>query len=140
MRQFAKLSVIAATLVITACTSDMNLATKPNDADIKLFDSHHHLLKESHGQMEYKLKRGDGYWKGADYTMTVSEPGYQTQTVKIGHKVSYWRLGLPIVLGGPVGVFIVPPTTGSMWVLKTDDGQKLGKMNIKLEKSAVIQS
>lgn len=66
------------------------------------------------------LKRGAGYFRKAEYKVTVIKPGYSQKEMIIEGKVNGWYLGGNFLFGGLIGWFIVDPITGSMWTLQPE--------------------
>ena len=60
------------------------------------------------------LNKGDGYFHGKDYTVTISKNGFADRVVKIESKASGWYILGDIAFGGLIGWFIVDPATGAM--------------------------
>jgi hypothetical protein len=63
------------------------------------------------------LKPGDGYFHGADYTVTFKKAGYASMEKNIRRGVNGWYIGGNILLGGLIGWLIVDPLSGAMWTL-----------------------
>ena len=68
------------------------------------------------------LKRGSAYFKSEAYMVTVSMPGYKTQTINITGSMNGWYWG-NLVLGGLIGMVIVDPLTGAMYNLRPNEVQ-----------------
>jgi hypothetical protein len=66
------------------------------------------------------LKKGAGYFKGGDYSIVVSKPGYESVTVPLTSTLSGWYLGGNLIFGGLLGYLVVDPVSGAMWTLNPD--------------------
>jgi len=64
-----------------------------------------------------KLDRGAGYFKSADYTITISKDGYVPQSIPVKATVNGWYAGGNLLIGGLIGYLAVDPATGAMWTL-----------------------
>lgn len=69
------------------------------------------------------LKRGAGYFRGGDYTVTLIKPGYEPTSVNLKSGVNGWYVGGNLLLGGLIGYLAVDPATGAMWNLKPENLQ-----------------
>lgn len=63
-----------------------------------------------------KLKSSAGYFKRGQYSVAFSAPGHADQVVSLsaGMRGIYWG---NLLVGGPIGMFIVDPASGAMWAL-----------------------
>jgi hypothetical protein len=59
------------------------------------------------------------YFVGQSYAVQFELAGYRTATVALKHTVSGWYF-VNILLGGPLGMFVIDPATGAMWNLSPD--------------------
>jgi len=66
------------------------------------------------------LRKGAGYFKGADYTVVFSKPGYLPSSVEVDSSVSGWYIGGNALIGGVIGYLAVDPATGAMWKLQPE--------------------
>ncbi|MGI0119294.1 hypothetical protein [Zooshikella sp. RANM57] len=62
------------------------------------------------------LNAGNGYFSGADYTVTFSREGYNDLTINLESTVDGWYWG-NLFFGGLIGMLIVDPATGAMYKL-----------------------
>ncbi|MBU2704781.1 hypothetical protein KCM76_02240 [Zooshikella marina] len=72
------------------------------------------------------LNAGNGYFSGADYTITFSREGYNDLTVNLESSVDGWYWG-NILFGGLIGMLIVDPATGAMYKLPTEVNSDLSQ-------------
>lgn len=66
------------------------------------------------------LEKGAGYFKGAEYQVTISKPGFQPQVVDVSSRISGWYIGGNALIGGMIGWIGVDPATGAMWTLSPE--------------------
>lgn len=113
---------------LTGCASilkggsqDVEFRSTPSDATFVVRD-----LKGDAGQINGStpgratLRRGAGYFKGAEYEVTVSKEGYTPATVLLTSGVNAPYGFGNLLLGGLIGYLIVDPATGAMWSLKPE--------------------
>ncbi|WP_238579325.1 hypothetical protein [Pseudomonas aeruginosa] len=67
----------------------------------------------------FTLENSSGYFKKQSYTVTFKKDGYDDVTVPFKPSVSGWYWW-NILLGGLIGMLIVDPVTGAMYVLPDD--------------------
>lgn len=92
----------------------------PDQAQIAITDERGQSIFKGATPTTVLLKKGDGYFHGKDYTMTLSKEGYATQTITITSSANAWYIGGNILFGGLIGWFIVDPLTGAMWTLSPE--------------------
>jgi len=122
-------------LVMTSCSTIVHggpatipIDSRPSDAQLTITNMHTDERVVS-TKTPYKavLKRGAGYFQSAKYKLAFHKEGYQDQEVLITGKVDGWYFG-NLLFGGLIGMVIVDPLTGAMWVLRPDEVQaELGK-------------
>jgi hypothetical protein len=65
------------------------------------------------------LAKSDGsYWGKKSYTVTVTRPGYASQTIPVTASANGWYIAGNLVFGGLIGWFIVDPFSGGMYTLR----------------------
>ncbi|MBT9096990.1 hypothetical protein KFZ76_04600 [Methylovulum psychrotolerans] len=62
------------------------------------------------------LKPDAGYFRGEKYTLKFQKEGFNSQGTPLHAQLNNWYWG-NILLGSPIGMFIVDPLTGSMWAM-----------------------
>jgi hypothetical protein len=115
----------AVALFATSCASivsggsqKLNLKSDPTSANVVITnDSSSQKVFTGTTPAIVSLKKGDGFFKGANYTVVVSKEGYKNVEVKITSNMNGWFLGGNLVFGGLIGWLIVDPMTGAMWTL-----------------------
>jgi len=60
------------------------------------------------------------YWGKKTYTVTITKPGYQSQSIPIAATANGWYIGGNILFGGLIGWFILDPLNGNMYTLSPD--------------------
>ena len=73
-----------------------------------------------------ELKRG--YFKGKDYTVHFSKPGYVEHQVQLKRTIDPWYALGNLLFGGLIGWLIVDPATGCMWTL---DNREINRVLIR---------
>lgn len=62
------------------------------------------------------LERGAGYFKPAKYQVTIGKEGYKSQSFVLNGRLDGWYFG-NIIAGGLIGMLLIDPLTGDMYVL-----------------------
>lgn len=114
--------------VISGCASiissggqRIDIRSDPSEAVIKITDTSGRVVFDSHTPASPTLNRGDGYFKGATYKITVSKEGYKTQEIPLASQLNGgWYILGNLIFGGLIGWLIVDPLTGGMWSLSPD--------------------
>ena len=105
----AILSLTGCASIVNGTKQDVSIVSEPAGAT--------YTVKET-GQTgttpaNVELKRGNGYFSGADYTVTYRKEGYADVTRTVESKVSGWYwVGACVTI---IGAAIVDPLTGGMW-------------------------
>lgn len=107
--------------ILKGGSQDVEFRSTPPDASFVIRD-----LKGDGGQISGStpgratLRRGAGYFKGAEYEVTVSKEGYTPATVLLTSGINApYGLG-NLLVGGLIGYLIVDPATGAMWSLEPE--------------------
>lgn len=120
---FACFALGAGALMLNGCASIVS-----NSEYQVLMDSHPQgadlTIRNKDGQLFYKgktpafvpLPSGAGYFVPAQYRITASKEGYQTQEHFLSAGFDGWYMG-NLVFGGLIGMLFVDPATGAMWKL-----------------------
>ena len=119
-----RISIVASTLLATACatiitgtTDVVQLRSSPSGATIEIRNERGEEIFVGTTPTTATLYKGTGFFNGADYTMQLSKPGYETRSVPLGRGMSGWYLG-NVIFGGLLGILIIDPATGAMWKLE----------------------
>jgi hypothetical protein len=107
--------------IIKGRSQDVEFRSTPSEATFTIRDLNNGMSPIS-GTTPGKatLKRGAGYFDGAEYEVTVSKAGYAPATVPLTSSANMaYGLG-NLLVGGLIGYLGVDPATGAMWDLKPD--------------------
>lgn len=113
-------------LVCTGCASIVTSGDRtipvnsaPSGANVTVYDMNKKVVASAVTPAQIKLKKGAGYFKGAQYRVLVEKDGYQPCEYQIKPDINGWYWG-NFGFGGMLGLVVVDPLTGAMWVLKPD--------------------
>jgi hypothetical protein len=122
----------AALALVTGCATiikggsqDIAISSSPSGARYEIKDNSNPSATPITGTTpgNVTLKKGAGYFKGASYTLTVSQDGYSPHVVQLNSSASGWYIGGNILVGGLIGWLIIDPVTGAMWTLSPESIQ-----------------
>jgi len=105
--------------IICGSEKTVNISSSPVEAKFSITNRKGALIAQGVTPTNITLKRGSGYFKGGDYTITLEKQGYQTsvQPIKQGLETGWYAIG-NIVFGGLIGWIIVDPITGAMYSIQ----------------------
>jgi len=124
-----RLSIVTAmTVICGACativghpTQTIPVASTPSDASIVIMDEAGMEVFKGTTPATVTLQKSSGkYWGKKTFAVTISKPGYQSQTIPIAASANGWYIAGNIVFGGLIGWFIVDPLNGNMYTLSPD--------------------
>lgn len=114
-------------VIISSCASivshtsyPVTVDSSPRDASVTITDRHGIQIFSGNTPALVRLKSGAGFFKSAQYAITISKPGFAPKTVSLRATLNGWYFG-NIVFGGVIGFLIVDPATGAMYRLNTLD-------------------
>jgi hypothetical protein len=117
-------ALLAATLLSGCATivGDENqlipIASDPDLASIVIVDETGAQVFRGTTPATVTLAKSDGsYWGKKSYTVTVTRPGYASQSIPVTAKANGWYIAGNLVFGGLIGWFIVDPFNGGMYTL-----------------------
>lgn len=121
-------ALIGLTGLMTGCASimgsdvhSMPITSTPSDAGIRITDEKGLDVFQGKTPTTVTLKKSDGtYFGKKSYTVTISKPGYETQTIAVTANPNGWYIGGNIIFGGLIGWLIVDPMTGKMYNLSPE--------------------
>ncbi len=113
------LSLCSCASIITSGDRKVQVTSHPTAATVTVYDIRSNVVTTATTPTTVKLKKGAGYFKGADYRLVVEKAGYQPREYEIRHDINGWYWG-NFALGGMLGFLVVDPLTGGMWELKPD--------------------
>jgi hypothetical protein len=102
--------------IMSGSRKNITINSNPPGAHVSVADKNGAEVASLTTPCVANLKRGAGYFSGASYVAKIEKPGYQSQEVKIQATANPWTLG-NIVFGGVIGLLIVDPVTGGMFML-----------------------
>ena len=135
------LLVLGCATIVGKTTQVVSLSSAPDQADVVIIDENKKDIFKGKTPTTVTLKKGDGYFHGKDYTVTISKEGFSDRTVKIESKPSGWYIAGNILFGGLIGWFIVDPATGAMWTLipeKVDETLKAESAQSSLQTLHIV--
>ena len=117
---FAILCSACATIVGRP-TQTIPVSSTPSDASILIVDEAGVEVFKGTTPTTVTLQKSSGkYWGKKSFAVTISKPGYQSQTIPIAATANGWYIAGNIVFGGLIGWFIVDPLNGNMYTLSPD--------------------
>ena len=105
--------------IITSGDRKIPVTSNPSGATVTIYNMENTVVANGTTPTTIKLKKGAGYFKGADYRLVVEKQGFQSREFQIRHDMNGWYYG-NFFLGGLLGLVVVDPLTGGMWVLNPD--------------------
>ena len=122
----ASAAAIAATVALAGCASIFNGSTQsvgvrsvPEGATVRVVNRAGETVHVATTPATIVLTRGAGYFKPESYVARFSKDGYESAEVPIAGRMSGWYIG-NILFGGLIGMVVVDPLTGGMYVF--DEG------------------
>jgi hypothetical protein len=126
---FTLLPFFGCATIIKGPNQNIPFSTDPEGAKVSVFDANGMRISEGTTPITLSLKRGNGYFKSAEYRVVFEAPGYQKKEVWISGSMEVWYVAGNLLVGGLIGWLVVDPLTGAMWHLTPD------KVSPQLEKS-----
>jgi hypothetical protein len=126
---FLNLTLLLLSVIVIAsgCATIMNgpkkivdIDSEPSKAKIIITDKRGDTVYSGLTPATAWLNRGAGYFAKAKYKISVSKPGYQSQTQTLKTGLNGLYLG-NLLLGGVIGMLIVDPMSGAMWTFPQSD-------------------
>lgn len=103
--------------IISESNYPVSISSNPSGAQISIMDQSGRSIFSGTTPTTVVLKAGDGYFSGADYTVSFKQEGYASHTAQIKRGIDGWYLAGNLVFGGLIGWLIVDPISGAMWTL-----------------------
>lgn len=121
--------------IVSGSSQEVSINSKPEKADVRIFNNANVEIWNSKTPTTVKLKRGDGFFEGADYKVEISKEGYETKTLMISSSINGgWYIAGNLFIGGFLGWLIIDPASGAMWKLEPE------AINVTLEESLSKES
>jgi hypothetical protein len=124
----AGLMLVVFVAAVSACATivgnpnqDVPIASTPSAADIRVTDEQGKETFKGSTPITVTLPKSDGHYFGKKtYTVTITKPGYQPQTIPVLSSPNGWYFFGNLVFGGLIGWFIVDPLNGGMYNLSPE--------------------
>lgn len=135
MASFIKITISAFALVaINGCATIAGNSSQPVTVSSVPSESKFIVTNESGKEVHsgttpstVTLKSSAGYFDGERYSVKYTKEGYKDNLSIVDSSLSGWYLG-NLIFGGPLGILIIDPATGSMWSLPDSTSSSLEKM------------
>src|SRR2546426_656523 len=79
--------------IFTSGDRTIPVSSNPSAANVTVYDKQNMVVANSITPTKIKLKKGAGYFKGADYRLVVEKSGYQPREFEIKHNINGWYFG-----------------------------------------------
>ncbi|TDN44105.1 hypothetical protein [Azoarcus indigens] len=101
----------------------MPISSTPSDASITIIDDEtgKPVFKGSTPTSVPLEKSNGSYWGGKSYTVKISKPGFEEQTIPVKASANGWYIAGNFLFGGLIGWFIVDPMNGKMYNLSPEN-------------------
>lgn len=133
MKKVLITSIVCSSIALSGCATiihgsndEVGINSYPDRASFSVKNSKGVVVHRGTTPQLVDLERGNGYFKGAKYTVEFDDPNYLTQFHTINSSISGWYWG-NLLFGGLIGFIGVDPGTGGMWDLDDDVGVNLVK-------------
>ena len=100
--------------IICGTTQHVQFTSYPENAQIEIISARGEIINQAQTPTSITLKRGRGYFLGADLTVRALADGYEPKELPIPSRLNGWYFG-NILFGGLIGMLIVDPLTGAMY-------------------------
>lgn len=125
---FRAVGLIALVMLLGGCATiasrseyPVKIFSRPEGAEITILDRDGDTVFTGKTPATVTLKAGAGNFVSEDYIVTFRRPGHPPFSARIQVGLDGWYLFGNLFSAGPIGWFIVDPTTGAMWTLKDVD-------------------
>lgn len=106
--------------VVHSGPREIAIASQPPGAQVSIYNRENELVTSQTTPFVAQLSPKRRFFQGQTYRVVFEKEGFSPTEVQLEPKVSAWYFG-NILLGGPVGMFIVDPATGFMFNLVPDE-------------------
>ncbi len=122
------LTAVACATLLSGCASiikgggpqSITITSAPSEAAVSISNKKGEAIASGTTPYTVALKPSRGYFKGEDYLVTITKPGFVQQQIAVNSSVNGWYIGGNLLIGGLIGYLIVDPLTGAMWTLGPD--------------------
>ena len=123
MKKLHLLFFTSLAILISGCASivdggnkTVQVTSNPPGAQFAVYNSSGKFIITQTTPAIVTLPRSDGWFVPASYKLICDKEGYHSDESHIRAILSPWYFG-NIIFGGLIGIVIVDPATGAMWVL-----------------------
>lgn len=102
-------------------TQTVPISSTPSEAKVLITDEAGVEVFAGSTPTSVTLNKSTGrYWGGKSFTVTISKPGFKTQTIPVTSSPNGWYIAGNFVFGGLIGWFAVDPMSGNMYTLSPE--------------------
>jgi len=101
--------------IVSKSAYPVTINSDPDQADISIIDETGAVVHQGRTPLTVTLELRRGYFRGKDYTVQFSKPGYMEHQVQLKRTIDPWYVIGNLFFGGLIGYLIVDPATGCMW-------------------------
>jgi hypothetical protein len=119
--------LIGTMLIATGCGTIMTqteqtipIHSTPSEAKVEITDFSGNVVQTGKTPCTVTLAKGAGYFKSAEYRVSVEKAGYSPVTFNLTGEMNVWYLAGNFAAGGFLGWLVIDPMTGGMWTLTPD--------------------
>ncbi|MGE5470818.1 MAG: hypothetical protein ACM3X0_08490 [Bacteroidota bacterium] len=120
--------IVGMSMVLGGCATIMGSPTQtvpisstPSEAKIMVKDEAGVEVFSGQTPTSVTLNKSTGrYFGGKTFTVTISKPGFKTQSIPVVASPNGWYIGGNIIFGGLIGWLIVDPLNGNMYSLSPE--------------------
>ncbi len=99
----------------------MPVSSTPSEAQVSIVDEKGSEVFKGATPTTVTLQKSDGsYWGKKSYSVKISKPGFETQTIPVTASANGWYIAGNLVFGGLIGWFVVDPFNGKMYNLSPE--------------------
>ena len=107
--------------ILSKSSYPLAVRTEPKGADVLITNKKGVEIFKGKSPALVRLKAGAGYFSKAEYHVKLSMSGYEEKIIPVYFKLNGWYFG-NILIGGLLGLLIIDPATGAMWIIENKAG------------------
>jgi hypothetical protein len=113
------LPLAACASIVSSPVHPVQINTQPVGAHVIVLNDGGDVVFEGTTPAIVPLAAGRGFFRGANYQLSVEKPGYEPIDGRVPRSLNLWySVGNGMLgFGGAIGWLIVDPLTGAMWSL-----------------------
>jgi hypothetical protein len=116
---FAGTLLSSCATILSKSAYPVHIRTEPSGAEVSIKNKKGTEIFKGKSPATVRLKSGAGYFSKAEYQVKLSMDGYSEKIVPVYFKLNGWYFG-NILIGGILGMLIIDPATGAMWIIDKD--------------------